>query len=50
MEEIVASVSRVSDLIGEVTASSIEQRDGTAQVNQAVNAPRSDDSAEFSAG
>jgi len=36
MEEIVASVHRVSDLIGEITASSTEQRDGIAQVNQAV--------------
>ncbi|OYD51927.1 methyl-accepting chemotaxis protein, partial [Acidovorax kalamii] len=35
-EEIVASVQRVSDLIGEITASSTEQRDGIAQVNQAV--------------
>ena len=36
MNEIVASVQRVSDLIGEITASSTEQRDGIAQVNQAV--------------
>ncbi|OGB48781.1 MAG: chemotaxis protein [Burkholderiales bacterium RIFCSPLOWO2_12_FULL_65_40] len=36
MNEIVASVQRVSDLIGEITASSAEQRDGIAQVNQAV--------------
>ena len=36
MEEIVASVQRVSDLIGEITASATEQRDGIAQVNQAV--------------
>ena len=36
MEEIVASVQRVSDLIGEITASSTEARDGIAQVNQAV--------------
>ncbi len=36
MQEIVASVQRVSDLIGEITASSTEQRDGIAQVNQAV--------------
>ncbi|BEU98236.1 HAMP domain-containing protein [Acidovorax sp. DW039] len=36
MDEIVASVRRVSDLIGEITASSTEQRDGIAQVNQAV--------------
>ena len=36
MTEIVASVQRVSDLIGEITASSTEQRDGISQVNQAV--------------
>ncbi|MDA8522127.1 methyl-accepting chemotaxis protein [Acidovorax sp. NCPPB 4044] len=36
MEEIVGSVRRVSDLIGEITASSTEQRDGISQVNQAV--------------
>ncbi|MDR0216297.1 MAG: methyl-accepting chemotaxis protein [Comamonas sp.] len=37
MDEIVASVRRVSDLIGEITASSSEQRDGINQVNQAVS-------------
>ena len=37
MSEIVASVRRVSDLIGEITASSTEQRDGINQVNQAVS-------------
>jgi methyl-accepting chemotaxis protein len=37
MEEIVSSVRRVSDLIGEITASSSEQRDGINQVNQAVS-------------
>ena len=36
MTEIVSSVRRVSDLIGEITASSSEQRDGIGQVNQAV--------------
>ncbi|MDR0227153.1 MAG: methyl-accepting chemotaxis protein [Burkholderiaceae bacterium] len=36
MDDIVASVRRVSDLIGEITASSTEQRDGIGQVNQAV--------------
>ncbi len=36
MDEIVSSVRRVSDLIGEITASSSEQRDGIAQVNVAV--------------
>ena len=37
MTEIVSSVQRVSDLIGEITAAATEQRDGIAQVNQAVN-------------
>ena len=37
MQEIVSSVRRVTDLIGEITASSNEQRDGIAQVNQAVS-------------
>ena len=36
MTEIVSSVQRVSDLIGEITAAATEQRDGIAQVNQAV--------------
>ncbi|MHA7602544.1 methyl-accepting chemotaxis protein [Alicycliphilus sp. T452] len=36
MQDIVHSVRRVSDLIGEITASSSEQRDGIGQVNQAV--------------
>ncbi|WP_313080641.1 methyl-accepting chemotaxis protein [Pulveribacter sp.] len=36
MQDIVTSVRRVSDLIGEITASSTEQRDGISQVNQAV--------------
>ena len=36
MAEIVASVQRVSDLIGEITAASTEQRDGISQVNQVV--------------
>ena len=36
MEEITHSVRRVSDLIGEITAASVEQRDGVGQVNQAV--------------
>jgi len=36
MGEIVSSVQRVSQLIGEITAASTEQRDGIAQVNQAV--------------
>ena len=37
MQEIVSSVRRVTDLIGEITASSHEQRDGISQVNQAVS-------------
>jgi methyl-accepting chemotaxis protein len=36
MQDIVASVRRVSDLIGEIAAASSEQRDGIQQVNQAV--------------
>ncbi|MFT3956666.1 MAG: methyl-accepting chemotaxis protein [Piscinibacter sp.] len=37
MSEIVGSVQRVSDVIGEITASSSEQSDGIGQVNTAVN-------------
>jgi methyl-accepting chemotaxis protein len=36
MNEIVASVQRVSDMIGEITAASSEQSDGIGQVNTAV--------------
>jgi len=36
MSEIVSSVQRVTDLIGEITVSSAEQRDGIALVNDAV--------------
>jgi methyl-accepting chemotaxis protein len=36
MEEIVASVQRVTDIIGEITASTAEQSGGIGQVNQAV--------------
>ncbi|MBI3349839.1 MAG: cache domain-containing protein [Burkholderiales bacterium] len=36
MQDIVGSVSRVSDLIGEIAAAASEQRDGIKQVNQAV--------------
>jgi methyl-accepting chemotaxis protein len=36
MEEIVAQVSRVTDLIGEITSSSVEQSSGIAQINEAV--------------
>jgi methyl-accepting chemotaxis protein len=37
MSEIVSSVQRVSDIIGEITAASGEQSDGIGQVNVAVN-------------
>ena len=36
MTEIVASVQRVSDIIGEITAASGEQSTGIGQVNQSV--------------
>ncbi len=36
MTEIVASVKRVTDIIGEITAASSEQSDGIGQVNTAV--------------
>jgi methyl-accepting chemotaxis protein len=36
MTEIVSSVQRVSDIIGEITAASAEQSDGIGQVNTAV--------------
>ena len=36
MGEIVSSVQRVTDLMGEITAASNEQRDGIGRVNQAV--------------
>ena len=36
MEEIVGSVRRVTDIIGEITAAAAEQNDGIGQVNQAV--------------
>ncbi|MNV20512.1 Methyl-accepting chemotaxis protein IV [compost metagenome] len=37
MDEIVGSVKRVGDIIGEITAASSEQSDGIGQVNTAVN-------------
>ncbi|WP_313771672.1 methyl-accepting chemotaxis protein [Comamonas aquatica] len=37
MQEIVASVRRVTDLIGEISAAASEQHNGFAQVNQAVS-------------
>ncbi|MBI0331135.1 methyl-accepting chemotaxis protein [Burkholderia plantarii] len=36
MEEVVQSVQRVADLMGEITAASVEQRTGIEQVNIAV--------------
>jgi methyl-accepting chemotaxis protein len=36
MTEIVASVQRVSDIIGEITAASTEQSGGLGQVNTAI--------------
>ncbi|HRA27999.1 MAG TPA: methyl-accepting chemotaxis protein [Acinetobacter johnsonii] len=36
MQEIVSSVKRVSDIIGEIAAASIEQSAGIAQVNEAI--------------
>ncbi|MBB4842150.1 methyl-accepting chemotaxis protein [Paucibacter oligotrophus] len=36
MTDIVTSVQRVSDIIGEITAAASEQSDGIAQVNQSV--------------
>jgi methyl-accepting chemotaxis protein len=37
MTEIVSSVQRVSDIIGEITAAAAEQSDGIGQVNTSVN-------------
>ncbi len=37
MQEIVGSVQRVSDIIGEITAAASEQSDGIVQVNTSVN-------------
>ncbi|MDM4767909.1 methyl-accepting chemotaxis protein [Pelomonas sp. SE-A7] len=37
MNEIVASVQRVTDIIAEISASTVEQSQGIAQVNEAVN-------------
>jgi methyl-accepting chemotaxis protein len=36
MEEIVGSVKRVTDIIGEITAASHEQTQGIEQINQAI--------------
>jgi methyl-accepting chemotaxis protein len=37
MTEIVGSVKRVTDIIGEITAATEEQRAGIGQINQAIN-------------
>ncbi len=37
MDEIVASVKRVTDIMGEITAASQEQTAGIEQINQAIN-------------
>lgn len=37
MEEIVASIRRVSDIVGEISSASTEQSSGVAQVGQAVS-------------
>ena len=36
MQEIVSSVQRVTDIIGEITAASSEQSDGIGQINGSV--------------
>ena len=37
MQDIVASVQRVTDIMGEIAAASAEQADGIEQVNRAVS-------------
>ncbi|MYN06004.1 methyl-accepting chemotaxis protein [Pseudoduganella aquatica] len=37
MEEIVVNVQRVSDIIGEITAASVEQTSGIEQINRAIS-------------
>jgi uncharacterized phage infection (PIP) family protein YhgE len=37
MDEVVGSVRRVTDIMGEITAASREQSEGIEQVNQAIN-------------
>jgi len=37
MDEIVGSVKRVTDIIGEITSATEEQRAGIGQINQAIN-------------
>ena len=50
MEEIVDSVKRVTDIMGEITAASQEQTSGIEQVNQADHADGPGDAAERRAG
>ena len=50
MDEIVVSVKRVTDIIGEITAASQEQSAGIEQVNQAIDADGQGDAAERRAG
>ncbi|WP_377161268.1 methyl-accepting chemotaxis protein [Roseateles sp. UC29_93] len=50
MSDIVGSVQRVTDIIGEITAASTEQSSGIAQVNDAVVQLDPDDAAERGAG
>ena len=37
MQEVVTSIKRVTDLMGEISSSSVEQSDGVAQVGEAVS-------------
>ena len=37
MDEVVASVKRVTDIVGEISAASAEQSTGIEQINQAIN-------------
>jgi methyl-accepting chemotaxis protein len=36
MDQIVASVQRVSGVVGEISASSVEQRSGIEEINKAI--------------
>ena len=37
MADVVNSVKRVSDIVGEISSASQEQSDGISQINQAIN-------------
>ena len=50
MDEIVDSVKRVTDIMGEITAASQEQTSGIEQINQAISADGPGDAAERGAG